>query len=874
MADPGDRVTRTEIVGGGAEVTSEVGPLLRQLRHKAEMTQEELAEESSVSVRTIGRLETGKDENFRLDTVRLLANALKLTADERRELMSAAGVLPALPDNPEPEPKPDPPDGRPPSAEVADQLADVLQGRWQREVEQRGAHNPFPLPVRWEPVPEHLADHWDNVCRVPPTVTSGPLDLAGDLTEIAEVYRRVPSGRLVVLGRAGSGKTILTLRFVLDYLRTRTSADPVPVIFSLGAWDPTAATLRDWLIDRLLRDHPDLVAGAPGGSTLAAALVEAGAVLPVLDGFDEIPDGLHRAALDALNGTSLPLLLTSRPDEYGKAVEASDVLTWAAGIWLADLTPTDLADYLRRASRTTSWHPVLTELRDHTEKPACTNLIAVLSTPLMVVLARTIYSGNRGQDPAALLDTTRFPTPEALEDHLLGSFVPTVYRPHSAGVRRPGWTPDRVQRWLGYLAHNLDRLGSPDLAWWQLGNSLSRASRILGVILASAIATAIFDWLVFLPLDVINSDPFGLGVLDGLLIGPVVGLGFGLVYGLMIVYGGVVFEPSRVQLRLLGRNSQVPLVRTFTVRFGAGLLGGFVVGLGYGSVSAVVRGAVFGFPTSLDLLIKIALINMFVRGIIFGLAAGTVFGLTSVLEAPLDLNSATSPLTMLRTNRTTVIGQVLVLAPMFALAIAFGGALVVALLQGPLGPLTWSLADGLTVGAVGGLSGALSIALAFTSWGQWLVLSRFWLPLTGKLPWAVTASSTTPTAAECCAKPVPSTSSATPASKTTSAAHSGTPTPPTSNPRGWQISARRSPSAIDECHDSVEPGVKAVYGVDLDPGRIPETASNSPKLRPGVHVARNQLGSRDRAGREGTSSQREPHGPVHKSLITMGMVRL
>ncbi|MFD2419951.1 helix-turn-helix domain-containing protein [Amycolatopsis pigmentata] len=710
-------------------MTSELGPLLRRLRREAGMTQEELNRQSGVSVRTIRRLETSTEENFRLDTIRLIADALKLIPEQRRALMSAAGTVPPA------EPGPVPTAVRPPLAEVTDRLADVLQRRWRREVEQRGAHNPFPLPVRWHPVPGHLADHWDNVRGVPPGDTADPLDLTGDLTRIAEVYRRVPSGRLVVLGRAGSGKTILTLRFVLDYLATRTAADPVPVIFSLGSWDPTEASLRDWLIGRLLRDHPDLVAATPGSANLAAALVESGRVLPVLDGFDEIPEVLHRDALLALNATSLPMLLTSRPGEYRTAVAATDVLTWAAGIWIDDLTPADMDDYLRRSSRTNRWDKVLAELRDGGDDPARENLAEVLRTPLMVVLARTIY---RDKDPAALLDITRFPTSDDLEDHLLGSFVPTAYRPHSAGVPRPHWTPDRVQRWLGYLAHHVTRLGSPDLAWWQLGDSLGNSSRILGVVLASAAVTTLVDWLILLPLDVIKVGfPFGLeaGLLDGLLIGPLVGLGFGLVYGLMTVFGGVVFQPSYVQMRLLGRNSQVPMVRTFTGRFGSGLLGGCMVGLGYGSVSAVVRGTVYGLP-SMDVLIRTALINMLVSGAVFGLAAGIVFGLVAALETPLDLNSAASPLTMLRANRTTVIRQVLALAPALALAITFGGTLVVASLQGLLGPLVWGL-GGLATGVVGGLSGALSYALAFTAWGQWLVLSRVWLPVTGKLPWSV-----------------------------------------------------------------------------------------------------------------------------------------
>ncbi|MFJ2738683.1 helix-turn-helix domain-containing protein [Streptomyces sp. NPDC087440] len=769
------------------------------------MTQEQLAERSTVGVRTIRRMETGTVKNFRLDTVRLLADALDLTADERRDLMSAAGAVPAFPDTsgsgsapaeapgeatgehkpsgpepvepapgepasgepqaetgnpdhkadtdadepgaptaggPEPEPKPAPaPSGTPPPlAEAADRLAAVLQGRWQREMEQRGAHNPFPLPVRWQPVAAELADHWDNVRRVPPGGSAGPLDLTGDLTDIADVFRRVPSGRLVVLGRAGSGKTILTLRFVLDHLATRTRAEPVPVIFGLASWDPTADNLRDWLVDRLLRDHPDLVAPAPGGSTLAAALVEAGRILPVLDGFDEIPEALRSAALPALNSTSLPMLVTCRPHEFREAVAASDVLTWAAGIVITDLTPADFSDYLRRSSRTTRWGPVLGELREQPDSPASKNLTEVLSTPLMVALVRTTYNGA-ASDPSVLLDTGRFPTPHDLEDHLLGSFVPTVYGPNSTGLRRPDWTVGRVQHWLGHLAGHLDRLGTPDLAWWQLGTSLSRSSRILAVMIASTIVTTLADWAVNLP-GYLSELGFAAGLraglLDGLLLGPIVGLGFGLVYALMTVYFRVTFEPVRVQVRLFRRSSRTPVARTVVARCGAGLLGGFVVGIGHQLMATLGREMLRGFPSPPDALIRTTLPNMLVYGLVFGLAAGVVFGLSSLLEAPVENDSAASPLAMLRTNRTTVLRRVLFLAPIFMLVIAFGGVLVVALLQGPLGPLGWPLSYGFAAGLLGALTGALSYTFAFTAWGQWLVFSRIWLPLTGRLPWAVT----------------------------------------------------------------------------------------------------------------------------------------
>ncbi|SDY99183.1 NACHT domain-containing protein [Amycolatopsis xylanica] len=719
-------------------MASEFGTLLRRLRRQAGMTQEQLSERSTVGVRTIRRLETGDPTDPRLGTVKLLAEALDISPAERRKLLSEAGE--EEPEEPAPEPRP-----RDALTDAADELARVVGGRWQREEEQRRIHDPFPLPVRWQPVSALLTDHDDNIGRAPAGAAAVPLNLTGSLDDIDGTYRRIPSRRLVVLGRAGSGKTVLTLRFVLDYLRTRVAGEPVPVIFSLGSWDPTAGTLRDWLTAQLLRDYPGLTKSAPGHPSLAAALVEAGHILPVLDGFDELAAGLHGPALEALNATTLPLLLTSRPGEYTGAIAATDVLTGAAGIELIDLTPDDLANYLPRTTRRnaeggTVWDPVLAELRDG----RAADLAAVLTTPLMVVLARTVYSDTPGQDPAVLLDTTRFPDRESLEDHLLGSFVPTVYRQQPGAAQpRQGWEADRAQRWLGYLARHLDKLETRDLAWWQLGTALSRSSRILIVVLVASITTAVFDWLFFLPFDVINFGAgLGLraGLIDGLLVGPVVGLGFGLVYGLMVVVGGTVFEPSRMRVRLFGRGDRGGgLARRFVVRMGAGILGGFVVGLGYGPVTMLARLLMFGFPEELGWVVEAAGINMITTGLIFGLAAGPVFGLATVLEAPLDLNAVTSPAGLVAANRTTVLRQVLLLVPLLIVAIMVMGWVVVGLLQGVLGELVWTLSGGLLTGAVGGLGAGFAYAFAFTAWGQWVILARVWLPLTGKLPWAMLA---------------------------------------------------------------------------------------------------------------------------------------
>ncbi|TCO52299.1 helix-turn-helix domain-containing protein [Actinocrispum wychmicini] len=703
---------------GGADLTSQFSTQLRRLRLRAEMTQESLSERSGVSVRTIRGFETGERTDPRMSTVRMLADALELAPGERDDLLAAitGQALPDLVDQPRPVP-------RDALDDTAEQLAEAVRAHWQREEELRKIQDPFPLPVRWRPAAEHLTDHWENICRAPAGGVSGSLDLTGRLDEIAAVYQRIPSGRLLVLGRAGSGKTVLTLRFVLDSLKTRGPGDAVPVIFSLGSWNPATVTLRDWLTRQLTRDYPGLAAPGPGGSTLAAALVGTGRILPVLDGFDEIAAGLHRAAVNALNASPMPLILTSRPDEYA-AVAATDVLTAAAGVELAAITRADLVDYLPRTTRRstsdgTVWDPVLAELRDRPDSLASVNLATVLTTPLMVALARAIYSDVPGRDPAVLLE---FSTPEAIEDHLLGTFIPTMYR-HQPDRR--GWDPHRAHRWLRYLAVHLHGLGKPDLAWWELGSTMPRSSRTLLVGIVTGLLVGLIDWFAVAFRDahvagLANSLVFG--VVDGFAVALALGCTFAIAHRVMSNLRGPAFEPSRVRLRV--RRPRPPLVS----QIGLAFVGGFMFGLAYTAVVGLINWFVFASPRWLEY----ALVTGLATGLVFGVAVGLVFGLMAGLEAPLDVATAASPAGLLRGNRRTVVGQLLAFGLVFGLVAALANSLAMGLAVGLTAiPLWW--------GMVVGLMGGLAYGLGLTAWGQWVLFARIWLPLTGRLPWAVVA---------------------------------------------------------------------------------------------------------------------------------------
>jgi predicted ATPase/transcriptional regulator with XRE-family HTH domain len=80
--------------------------MLRQLRIATALSEEALAEHAGVSVRAVSNLERGVHRTPRLETVRLLADALRLDAAERAALIAAAHPDPAVVTLPLAEPAP------------------------------------------------------------------------------------------------------------------------------------------------------------------------------------------------------------------------------------------------------------------------------------------------------------------------------------------------------------------------------------------------------------------------------------------------------------------------------------------------------------------------------------------------------------------------------------------------------------------------------------------------------------------------------------------------------------------------------------------------------------------------------------------------
>ncbi|MBY6306460.1 NACHT domain-containing protein [Streptomyces clavuligerus] len=373
-------------------------------------------------------------------------------------------------------------------------LAAAVTEQWQEEARSRRLQDPEPLPLRWSPSEPHLSDHWVNIAPdtgPEPRLPDRAEILTGHLDEVAAMYTRLPSGRLVVLGEPGAGKTVLLLQLALDLLAVRAPDDPVPVIVELAGWNPETQRFDDWLEERLIAGYPATATRDGSGVTRARALVDQGMVLPLLDGLDELPAPLSHQAVLTLNRSldhHRPVVLTCRARDWAAVVEAADVLTSAAVVELRPLSWETVGTHLSRTARLrpgsadeTRWTPVLRQVETTPDDPVCRTLRTVLGSPLMAGLARAVYS-DTAADPRALL-APRYADRAELEQHLLDAFVPAAYGADDRGA---------VAR-LAFVARHLQRRGTRDLAWWDLPSGsrlgLDRAARALPTLLVALLVS-------------------------------------------------------------------------------------------------------------------------------------------------------------------------------------------------------------------------------------------------------------------------------------------------------------------------------------------------------------------------------------------------
>jgi hypothetical protein len=371
-------------------------------------------------------------------------------------------------------------------AEVSDRLAFIVKRQWQ--VWPGDVGRP-PLEVSWVAADESLTQPWERLEATARAARGGhtdsaetiwgdgPRSLGGSGRDILPVLRRVPTGRLLVLGEPGSGKTFLLIRLLREILEARQPGEAVPVLIPLGSWDPEKQDLAAFLESMLLLDYPALAERSVPDSddTLARALLASRRIIPLLDGLDEIPPGLRPAAIGQLNETLRglrPMVLTCRTSSYREGADSPDskgALAGMAAIELQPLRADVIASYLSDGGADSRWQPVIDALEQSTP------VAQVLRSPLYCGLAQDIYNpsadaGGRERDPAELVELG---DDVAIEHRLMSAFMASAYRNWDAsrGPRRQ--YASKAERWLVFIARYMQRRGRPELAWWELSADLS-----------------------------------------------------------------------------------------------------------------------------------------------------------------------------------------------------------------------------------------------------------------------------------------------------------------------------------------------------------------------------------------------------------------
>ncbi|WP_246101116.1 NACHT domain-containing protein [Streptomyces cyaneus] len=238
----------------------------------------------------------------------------------------------------------------------------------------------------------------------------------GRLSDVVSYYKQLRPGRLVITGAPGAGKTVLALELLLALLEERKPEDPVPIRLPLASWDTLSVTQPGAGWDEGARTvlDPDkavqlvrawvcrhLVSTYRLSRTGAAALMDAGLILPVLDGLDEMDAGNDtpgygsraRQALEVLNiyqrgRAKASLVLTCRTGQY-EALEALEV--WAqdaARVEIGQVSPAQARLFIeRRVGSSPRWQGVL----DTLDRTPSSPLARALSTPWRLTVAVTVH---------------------------------------------------------------------------------------------------------------------------------------------------------------------------------------------------------------------------------------------------------------------------------------------------------------------------------------------------------------------------------------------------------------------------------------------------------------------------------------------------
>ncbi len=503
---------------------------------------------------------------------------------------------------------------------------------------------------------------------------------------ILEIYNQVAiGGKLLILGKPGSGKTTELLKFATA-LTEKAAADPtqpIPVLLELSTWTEDSGPIETWIVTRLKRLYNVEI-------SIARACLKDEQLVLLLDGLNELGLVRQDQAIGAINQflleTGYPhCVVCCRSEEYEVGQARLSQLNGA--IYLKPLSDGQIQRYLEDVDRFPFWGNI-----EH--QPALRELAR---SPLLLTMMVTVYQDRQIRNSRELFD-------------LYIDYAFTRMPPQSGSRSRP-----QVIHHLTWLARQLKLQHKPELLIERIQPDWlpRRRDRILYRILCGAVIALFCGGVTGLVSGQLGMEEEWQFLT--ILVGSVGGL----------LYGAYSREDLNHWLQRIPML-QVPLVQVVfnlldneeiePVRLGwswqrakTGLGAGLVLGFLMGSV-------VFFYDT---------LIGSFWLGLKWGLAlAGSYscfMGIVSGLQA--GVRGSTEPNQGIWESMKNAIVVTLLTTPMAMLIVGVGFLI-------PLGMVNWRWAAWVGVGC-GLLSGLFSGGLPCIQHG----VVRFLLWRRGVMPW-------------------------------------------------------------------------------------------------------------------------------------------
>ena len=501
---------------------------------------------------------------------------------------------------------------------------------------------------------------------------------------LLDVYNQVEiSGKLLILGNPGSGKTTELLKFAtaLTTKAILNSLEPIPVLLELSTW--TEGTMETWIMARLKRLYN------VDGMTAQAWLRDEQLVL-LLDGLNELGLTRQERAIVEINHflaeTGYPhCVVCCRSEEYEVGQERLSQLNGA--IYLKPLSDGQIQRYLEDVGRSPFWGNI-------ENQPA---LLTLARSPLLLTIMVTVYQDRQIRTSEELLDL----------------YIDYAFTRNG----RPGGdriaTRPQAMHYLHCLARQLKLQSRTELLIERIQpKSLpSDGDRLLYRLLCGGVISVFsggVGWVVF-----------GQVAAKFQIFMTIVGLAFGFFYG---VYSREKMSDELQKIPLLHLPSLQPILNLLDneeiepVRLGwswdrakTGLIAGLTLGFVLGFIVFLYDWLVGGFWLGLR------------WGLALWISYGCFLGIVSGLQA--GVRGSTEPNQGMWESLKSAIAVTLLATPM-AMLVAGVGLLI------PLGSVSWRLA--FWIGIAGGLlSGLFSGGIPCI---QHLVL-RILLWRRGMIPW-------------------------------------------------------------------------------------------------------------------------------------------